>query len=290
MLLYLGLGFIASVLTAFGLVILKSRAEVLPAAVGRATLSALWRWIRDPLWLAGLGIETVGFLLYIVALSGAPVSLLAVVMQGGIGLFVLFAALLLGERATAAEWGGIGAMVAAMAMLAVSLGKAVGPERTDTHALLTVSLGAFALAIALAASARLRHSGVAATVASGLTFGLASLYTKALTGAFLAAAGEPFYLRAAANPYLYITIAANLFGLVLLQNAFHVARGIIAMPLSSAFSNLVPITGGIVVFGELLPHAPARAALRVGAFVLTIAASALLALSGPKPAAARQPT
>ena len=45
-------------------------------------------------------------------------------------------------------------------------------------------------------------------------------------------------------------MAANLAGMVMLQNSFHQARGIITMPLSSALSNLVPIVGGMLAFGE----------------------------------------
>ncbi len=48
------------------------------------------------------------------------------------------------------------------------------------------------------------------------------------------------------------------------------------MPLSSALSNLVPIFGGIVAFGERLPETTPAAAMRVGAFALTIASGALL--------------
>ena len=69
----------------------------------------------------------------------------------------------------------------------------------------------------------------------------------------------------------------NVAGLVMLQNSFAMGRGIIAMPLSSAISNVIPIAGGIVVFGERLPDDPFAAAMRAGAFVLTIAASAALA-------------
>ncbi len=63
----------------------------------------------------------------------------------------------------------------------------------------------------------------------------------------------------------------------MLQNSFAMGRGIIAMPLSSAISNVIPIAGGIAVFGEWLPSDPFAAAMRAGAFVLTIAASAALA-------------
>ena len=49
------------------------------------------------------------------------------------------------------------------------------------------------------------------------------------------------------------------------------------MPLSSAISNVIPIAGGILAFGERLPDDPYAAAMRAGAFVLTIVASAALA-------------
>jgi hypothetical protein len=40
---------------------------------------------------------------------------------------------------------------------------------------------------------------------------------------------------------------------------------------------VIPIMGGIAVFGERLPGEPFAAAMRAGAFALTIAASAALA-------------
>ncbi len=79
------------------------------------------------------------------------------------------------------------------------------------------------------------------------------------------------------SPYTYLTIVTNVAGLVMLQNSFAMGRGIIAMPLSSAISNVIPIAGGIAVFGEKLPGEPFAAAMRAGAFVLTIVASAALA-------------
>ena len=80
----------------------------------------------------------------------------------------------------------------------------------------------------------------------------------------------------------------NIVGIVVLQNSFHSARAIIAMPLSGALSNIAPIVGGIVVFGERLPAGPTAAAMRVGAFLLTIAAGALLA--GSREQTSAEPT
>jgi hypothetical protein len=92
-----------------------------------------------------------------------------------------------------------------------------------------------------------------------------------------------------ASPYTYLAIAANVAGLVMLQNSFAKGRGIIAMPISSAISNLLAIAGGIAVFGERLPGSPFGASMRVSAFALTIAASAALAAAdlGPAPTSAR---
>jgi uncharacterized membrane protein len=275
---YLLLGVVASVLLASGLLMMKSRGEALPVASGAGMAGAIVRWFRDPMWLAGIVVETAGYALYVMALTGAPVSLLAVMMQGGIALFVVFAAISLGERADPREWTGIGGIVAAMILLGWSMESGAAQGGVEPAALMIVSGVAAAAGAAPAIYSRLRASGAAAAIASGVAFGLGSLYTKALADAFAAHGGIIAVGGILANPWLYLAIAANFAGLVMLQNAFHQARGIIAMPLSSACSNLVPIVGGMAAFGERLPAEPLGAGLRIGAFALTIGAGALLAV------------
>jgi drug/metabolite transporter (DMT)-like permease len=275
--LYLSSGLVASILLALGLLMMKSRGEALPAAQGRGAPRAILAWIRDPVWVGGLGVETAGYALYVLALAGAPVAMVAVMMQGGIALFVLLAVVFLGERARASEWLGVGGIVAAILMLGGSLGAGAAEAMVDARALGALSAVAVALALAPLGTRRLKASGAAVAIASGIAFGLGSLYTKALTETFLAQAGAAIASRLATNPYLYLMIAANVVGLVMLQNSFHWARGIIAMPLSSAASNVVPIAGGMVAFGEHLPGDPVAAAMRLGAFVITIIAGAILA-------------
>jgi hypothetical protein len=275
--LYLGIGVVASVLQASGLLMMKGRSGALPPAYAGRMLHSILIWIRDPIWSGGLGVQAIGYALYIVALSDAPVSLVAVMMQAGIGLFVVLAVLFLHEQANPREWAGIGGITVAMVMLALSLEAGAVQGRASIHALLLLSLVAIAIAATPAAYARLRRSGAAAAIASGVAFGLASVYTKALTDSFFAQPHASVILRAVADPWLYGASIANISGLILLQNSFCSSRGIIAMPLSSAISNVVPIIGGMVAFGETLPTDPAAALLRGGAFMLTIAASALLA-------------
>lgn len=279
--LYLSLGLVASVLLAAGLLMMKSRSATLPRARAGNLVRAVFTWIRDPIWIGGLGVQAIGYALYVVSLSDAPVSLVAVMMQAGIGLFVVFAVLFLHERANRREWIGIGGIAAATVLLSQSLAGGAAQGHATNFALFNLTLIVVALSGAPYAFARMRRGGVATAIAAGVAFGLASLYTKALTESFIAQAGSTMILRVFANPWLYCTSAANIAGLILLQNSFHSARGIVAMPLSSAISNVVPIVGGIAAFGEALPTDPTAALLRVASFALTIVSSGLLATGEP---------
>jgi uncharacterized membrane protein len=271
-------GFVASLLLAVGLAMMKARAAFLPVARGRKILAAVVVWVCDPVWLGGLAIQAAGYALYVTALAHAPVSIIAVAMQGGIALFVLFAVIFLAERARVWEWIGIAACMAGMILLALSLQAGAVEHPVNVGALKIWSVIAGMIALALVALPSLRHSGVAVAIASGIVLGFASLYTKPLAGCLVTPrAPAAFLWGLVTNPYFYLTIVTNIAGLVMLQNSFAMARGIIAMPLSSAVSNLIPIAGGMAVFGEWLPTDPSAAVLRVSAFVVTVAASAALA-------------
>jgi uncharacterized membrane protein len=267
----------ASVMLAAGLAIMKSRAAALPAAQGSAILHAIVRWICDLRWLSGLLVETAGYVLYFAALAEAPVSLVAVMMQGGIAVFVLIAVIFLHERANLSEAAGILGIILAMVLLGLSLASGPPHARFSPPALGVLSVLTLLGTALLCSASQLRRNGAAPAIASGVAFGLSTLYTKALADIFATHSGYAIAVGMAASPWLYLTISSNIGGLVLLQNSFHWARGIIAMPLSSAISNLVPIVGGILAFHESLPPDTTSAALRVSAFVLTIAAGVLVA-------------
>ena len=271
------IGLAASAMLAAGLAIMKSRSEVLPAAQGTAFLRAIVRWICDSAWVGGLILETAGYVLYFAALAEAPVSLVAVMMQGGIAVFVVIAIFFLHERANATEAAGIVGIILAMLLLALSLESVPRHGQLNSFALGVLSALTLLGTAILCSSNRLRRNSAAPAIASGVAFGLSSLYTKALADIFAAHSGSAIAIQTVASPWLYLMIGTNLGGLVLLQNSFHWTRGIIAMPLSSAISNLVPIVGGIMAFDEHLPVDPTSAALRIAAFTLTILSGVLVA-------------
>jgi drug/metabolite transporter (DMT)-like permease len=275
-LLYLSIAMAASVLMALGLLMMKSRAADLPMAAGANIIGAVVAWLRDPMWMGGLALQTAGWACYVIAVSQAPVSMVAVVMQAGIALFVVASVLILGERASPREWVGIGAIVFGMVMLTLSLSGGEAEGKFEPEMLLVFAALVTLAGLAPMAVARMSGRGAAAAIVAGVAFGLGAMFTKSMTLEFTAGAGGTL-LRVVFTPYVYCMLAANIIGIVLLQNSFHSARAIIAMPLSGALSNIVPIVGGMIVFGERLPQSSIAAAMRVGAFVLTIAAGALLA-------------
>lgn len=279
--LFLLLGLASSVLLALGLLIMKSRATALPPAKGSGIPRAIAQWFCDFRWVFGMIVETSGYALYMFALSAAPVSLIAVMMQGGTALFVIFAVIFLHERAAPGEWLGIGGIIAAMLLLAFSLQSGGGRDAGGLHpyALAVLAIAALFAAVAPALSSRMRATGVAPAIASGIAFGLGSLFAKALTDNFMANSQIDLMLRIFSDPWVYPAIAANIAGLVMLQNSFHSARGLVVMPLSSACSNIVPIIGGLTVFGESLPPDAFGAGMRIGAFALTILAGAMLSMT-----------
>ncbi|HSU91086.1 MAG TPA: hypothetical protein VLI44_06540, partial [Sporolactobacillaceae bacterium] len=179
MILYLALAMVSSALLALGLLMMKARSDHLPVAAGANIIRAVVAWIRDPMWIGGLGVQTFGWALYVIAVSQAPVSMVAVMMQGGIALFVVGSVLILGERARLREWIGIGAIVFGMVMLTLSLpsGHAGGALQPNTLLALTVVL--LVAGLAPMNMERLKDSGAAAAIFSGVAFGLGGLFTKA---------------------------------------------------------------------------------------------------------------
>lgn len=268
---------LASTALTVGLYFFKREAERLPALHGGWRLAAWWAFVRDPWWIFGVALQIVGYALYLLALRGAPLSVVHTALNGGIALFVLLAVVGLGERVRPLEWLGVSAVTAGLLALGASLsgdtlGNIVARGNIPFSAAL-VGLAALALMVDPTP-----HRAAGLSIASGLILGLASVYAKALANAESLAA-------AVASSDLVLTFAANVIGFALMQASLQAGRGVVVVPVFSTLSNLVPIVGGIVVYGERLPTHGADAFLRPLAFVLALGGAGLLAGFG-EPAAA----
>jgi uncharacterized membrane protein len=272
------LAVLASTLLTLGLYLLKRQAERLPSLGGGWRLSAWVAFFRDPLWVCGLLLQIVGYGLYFLALRVAPLSIVHTALNGGIVLFVILSVVGLREEPRPVEWLGVLLITGSLITLSASLSEAPAVSGA-AHDLVLFSVAVLALSVLAGLADQQPDHAIGLSVASGLILGLASVYAKGL-------ADDASLFSEAAAVDLALTVVANIVGFALMQAALQRGRGVVVMPIYSGLSNLVPILGGILVYGETLPSEGSAALLRPLAFTLALAGAALLAGFGGRAAPA----
>ena len=266
------LAVLASTALTIGLYFMKREAERLPSLGGGWRPSAWSAFMRDPWWVTGVGLQVIGYGMYLAALRGAPLSVVHTALNAGIAFFVVLAVCGLGERVRGLEWVGVAAVVAGMMALGVSLSATTEPTRpprgTGVFCLTLLSAAAVALPLD-----RAPGRAIGLSVASGLTLGLSGIFAKGLANA----ASLPAALT---SMDLLLTLATNLVGFALMQGAMQAGRGVVVVPIFSVLSNLVPIVGGILVYGEPMSGDGVAGLLRPLAILLALGGAGLLGALG----------
>lgn len=257
----------ASASMSTGAFLMKRQIDRLAAPNGERRAVPWSAVLRDPRWQLGVALQPVGYGLYILALQRAPLSVVHVMLSGGVVLFVFLAVFGLGERARPLEWAGVFLIIVALLVLGAAAVDA--PLSSGAHGLPAFSLGVLALAALAFLVDRSPRRPLGLSVASSLVLGLGSVFAKTLTS-------EPSLVAALQSSALVATAAANVVGFALMQTALAAGRGVVVMPVLSGLSNLVPIVAAVVVFGESMPSHGADAVLRPLAFGLTILGAGLL--------------
>ncbi len=240
--------------------------------LSRLRLSEPLRSLRS---LAGNGRWTAGFLLgiggwavYVAALRVAPLSLVQAASAGGIAVLALGVG-----RLRAHERVGVGAAIAGLVMLGLSLPRHPAGGHASTLALATW-LAASAVAAGVAALAV--GGGAGLGTAAGVLYAAGDVATKA------AVAGGVAFVPA--------LLAAHGLAFVCMQLAFQRGSRLATAGLAVVWTNALPIVAGTLLFAESLPGGW-RGSARLAAFALVLVGAAALALrsaaavdAGPAPA------
>jgi drug/metabolite transporter (DMT)-like permease len=268
-----------------GLVLQKVGADRLPRLGFTVRQGSVFlAFLRSPVWLAGIGINTFGWVLLLKAIANAPVSIIQSVLGFGLAVLALFSVVFLKERLSMLESGGVVMMIAGLVLLGVSAARQEGAGAVSLAPLLAVSV---AFAAGLGAAFPLGRSGrvplpIVLGFGAGILIGLASLYTK---GLFLTLdAGVPVL---AWLVFLPLMMAANICGLWVMQAGFQQGRALIVAAVSAVTNKVVAIIGGMATLGELLPDDRAFAVARVAGFVLILLGTVVLSRFGGEQVAAR---
>lgn len=288
---------LANVLYSTGFVLEKRALASLPEVDIHRPARLLRLVLGSPLWIGGSLSLAAGFGAQLAVYRTLPIAAAQGIFVSGLVLLVLLSARLLGEETTGRERYALGAILAALLMVVLSLRE--GSDRVSRSApvplILLVCVPSLAMGVWLYGSAerRARHrhrmptTGVEYGVAVGLLYGVSSLAIKGVSSYLTPADGlGGAVVGLLRSPYPYLLLFTGVFGLVMSQAALQRCRASLIVPVCTTVTCLFTAVLGTLAFGEALPHEPLRLALRLAGTALAV--SVLLAM--PKHDTAPQPS
>ncbi|GGZ37017.1 membrane protein [Streptomyces inusitatus] len=287
---------LANVLYSTGFVLEKKALGTMPAVSVEQPARLLRLVLGSPLWIGGSLALAAGFGAQLIVYRTLPIAAAQGIFVSGLVLLLLLSARLLGERTSARERFAIGAILAALVMVVLSLSPATDTIGADapTPLVLLICLPALAAGpwIYTTAERRSRQphrrptTGVEYAVALGLLYGVSSLAIKGLSGRLTGP------LDALGSPYPYLLLFTGAFGLIMSQAALQRCRVSLIVPVCTTVTSVFTAVLGTFAFDEALPGDPVRLTLRIAGTLLAV--SVLLAMPKhdsppPEPPEPREP-
>jgi drug/metabolite transporter (DMT)-like permease len=276
-------------LLALGTSVCYGAATVLQAAATRSVdagsgdsgvdAALLLRAVRQWRYLAGLGLDSLGFLLQVAALRLVPIYVVAAAIAASLAVTAILAAWVLSTRLSSMEWAAVGVVCAGLALL----GLAAGPEGTRRGpaglgwALLVVVAALF---IAGAAAGRLgdRSRALVLGLGAGGGFGVVEVAVRLI---------DPFDPTKAdfyTNPAVYAVIAGGAAGFLLLTSAL--SRGSVTTAVAGMVvgETVGPALVGVAWLGDQTREGLGW--MVVAGFVIAVVATLALSRFGEAPSPA----
>ena len=250
-----------------GYLLQQSVASKVPALSLRRPLASLRSLLGNYRWLAGIGVEVVGWLLYVGALALAPLSLVQATAAGGIGILAIMVSRFTHVPLTTKERIGAAVSVLGLALLGVSLlgDHGVGSAAGYLWVGVWLVASASAAAVCVWLLGRAIGAGPAWGIAAGILFAAGDVSTK------MAVAGGPQNIA-----FLVFLIVFYVAGTAVLQAGFQRGSALTTAGLATLMTNALPIAAGMIVFREPLA-AGWVGAVRVVAFATVVVGAVLLA-------------
>lgn len=232
---------------------------------------------RSKWWTVGYALAVVAYLLHVGALTLAALSLVQVVLAGGIVLLAVIAERFFGFELGRRQWFGVVLASVGLALLALTGESRSGQDSADYS---VVAMVAFEAALVGAGTAliltygveRLRSQrGVLLGVAAGLLFTVTHVAVKALSGK-----ADTSVAEIVGSPYLPIAVAGGVAAFFASARSLQLGPAVPVIAVTSIAGNASAIPAGIVVFGDPLGGDALAVAVRSLAFVLIVVAAALI--------------
>jgi drug/metabolite transporter (DMT)-like permease len=232
---------------------------------------------RSKWWSIGYALAVVAYLLHVGALTLASLSLVQVVLAGGIVLLAVIAERFFGFELGRRQWFGVVLASVGLALLALTGESRSGQDSADYSvvamiAFETALVGAGAVLILTYRVERMRSQrGVLLGVSAGLLFTVTHVAVKALSGK-----ADTSLAEIVASPYLPIAVAGGIAAFFASARSLQLGPAVPVIAVTSIAGNASAIPAGIIVFGDPLGEDAVAVAVRSFAFLLVVVAAALI--------------
>lgn len=236
------------------------------------TARGLWasRWFA-----IGMGVGCAGWMLHVAAITLAPLSVVQVVLSGGVVLIAVMADRLFGFEVGKRQWVGLAFTAVGLILLGITMPQPDGSHSAFSLAAMVGFEGALfgmggLLILGPRAGAPAQHHGVMLAAASGILFGVCNVAVKALTGLV----GHEGVLGLV-SPWLLVAAAGSFTAFYASAKSLQDGDAVEVIAITGTAANISCIAGGIIVFGDPLPGTVLGIIVQSFAFVLVVVASAL---------------
>jgi drug/metabolite transporter (DMT)-like permease len=240
----------------------------------RHPLASAAALFRSRWWAIGFGVALFAWVLHVIALALAPISLVQAVISGGLVFLAVLADRWFGFELGRREWIGVGITAIGLAFLGLTVQGSHGSHSSYSISGMIAFEGAMIMIGTLLMLShrveRIRHQhGVLLGASAGILFGVSDISIKALTGTV------PGDVLSIISPWTGVAIAASIAAFYASARALQVGEGVSTIAITTVSANVSAILGGILVFGDPLGDDAYAIVARTCAFALVIAAAAL---------------
>ena len=223
-------------------------------------------------WFAlGMAIALFAWLLHVVALALAPLSVVQAVLSTGVVMLAVLAERIFGFEVGRRQWAGVAMTATGLVLLIVTLPGAEGAHSAYSLAgMISFEAGMLAIGFLLISGPSLgapdHHHGVMLGAAAGTLFGVSDVAIKALTG--LGGVAEVLV-----SPWLMVALLASVIAFYASARGMQEGAAVPVIAATSTAANVSCILGGIVVFGDPMPTDTLGIVLQGFAFALVVIAA-----------------
>jgi hypothetical protein len=230
----------------------------------------------SPMFAVGMLIATGAWIFHVAAMSLAPLSIVQIVLAGGVVLLAIMAERVLGVTIGRKQWIGLGCTAAGLMLLGLTLPVAHGAHSHFS----TPGMIAFEASLILVGTlwragprwgAPEAPHGFMLGAAAGILFGVSDVAIKALSG-LIAAHG----VMGLFSPALVVCVAASVAAFYASAKGLQDGDPVPVIAITGTAANIAGVIGGIIVFGDPLSANPVALSIECFAFALVIVAAWLM--------------